>query len=321
MKNDNNNCEQGILKEFVLSILTEQKKSRRWGIFFKSLTFLYLFVILWMTLSPNTGNIPNMGHIGGGHIDHTAIVKLNGLIAEDEKANAEDLIASLQAAAKNSNVKGIIIQANSPGGSPVQSANVYDEIRRIKKDKPGLPIYAVVGDVCASGCYYIASATDKIFVSQASVVGSIGVIMEGFGFVGVMQKAGVERRLLTAGSHKAMLDPFSPPDPTESAYMKALLDGIHQQFITAVKAGRGSRLKESPDTFSGLVWTGENAIKIGMADGIGTAAQVAKDIVGAEETVNYTKKQLVFDKLFSKIGTVFQQSLRHSMAMPAFLPR
>jgi len=256
--------ERELLEKLAFAAVTEQTKARRWGIFFKSLMFLYLIILLGMAVYPKFKQ-----DIGVDGKYHTAVVDVVGPIAEDKQANADSIIDSLREAVKDKHTKGIILHANSPGGSPVQSSYVYDEIRSIKKQHPDLPIIAVVSDMCASGCYYIAAASDKIIVNPASLVGSIGVLMDGFGFVDVMQKTGVERRLLTAGAHKAMLDPFSPPKEDETLYMKGLLAQVHQQFIAAVKTGRGDRLKETPDTFSGLVWTGEEGVKLGIADGFG----------------------------------------------------
>ena len=247
--------ERDVIEKLALAAVTEQTRARRWGVFFKSLIFLYLIAISGVALYPTLKK--DMG------IDskyHTAVIDVVGVIAEDKDASAESIIESLRNAVKDKQTKGIILHSNSPGGSPVQSAYVYEEIRNIKKEHPDLPIYAVVSDICASGCYYIASAADKIFVNPSSLIGSIGVLMDGFGFVDIMQKMGVERRLLTAGAHKAMLDPFSPPKADETQYMQGLLDQVHQQFISAVKAGRGDRLQESPDMFSGLVWTGEASV-------------------------------------------------------------
>jgi protease-4 len=244
------------------------------------------------------------------------VINLIGPIAEDKEANAEDLIDSLRAAAADKNTQGIILHANSPGGSPVQSAYVYDEIKALKKQHPKLSIYTVVSDICASGCYYIAAATDKIFVNPASLVGSIGVLMDGFGFVDAMKLLGVERRLLTAGAHKAMLDPFSPPKADETAYMKDLLAQVHQQFITAVKAGRGDRLHETPDTFSGLIWTGEAGVQAGIVDAFATEDKVAKEIIGAEHRVNFTQTEALLDKIASKLGASFNQALQNSLLLP-----
>ena len=258
-----------------------------------------------MTIYPKLGD----HHAGSKGDDHTAIIDLLGPIAEDKPANADTIIEGLRDAVEDKHTKGIILHANSPGGSPVQSAYVYDEIRRIKKEHPTLPIFTVVSDICASGCYYIASASDKIFVNQASLVGSIGVLMDGFGFVDVMQKLGVERRLLTAGAHKAMLDPFTPRKENDMSYMQNLLNQVHQQFITAVKNGRGERLKETPELFSGLVWSGEEGVKIGLVDDFATQRDVAKNIIGAENEVNFTPREQLFDRLAGRLGASFGQSL------------
>jgi len=199
----------------------------------------------------------------------------------------------------------------------VQSSYIYEEIRKIKKEHPTLPIYAVVSDVCASGCYYIASASDKIFVNPSSLIGSIGVLMDGFGFVDIMQKMGVERRLLTAGAHKAMLDPFSPPKEEETRYMQSLLDQVHQQFITAVKTGRGKRLKETPDMFSGLVWTGEAGVKLVIADDFGNEDFVAKELIGAEKRVDFTRQERLIDKIAGKLGASFGQAIGSIVQTPS----
>jgi protease-4 len=304
------NWERSVLEKLAYSALSEQKATRRWGIFFKCLMFGYLLVLLGVAVYPKLKLDKNSSS------QHTAVVNLVGMIAEGKDANADDLIESLRDAVKDDSTKGIIIHANSPGGSPVQSAYVYDEIRKIKKEHPQLPIYAVVSDICASGCYYIASATDKIFVNPASLIGSIGVLMDGFGFVDAMKNLGVERRLLTAGAHKAMLDPFSPPKEDETAYMKELLGQVHQQFITAVKAGRGNRLKETADMFSGLVWTGEAGVKNGIADDFANDDQVARDIIGAEKRVDFTKQDTLMDKLSGKLGASFEQAIGSVLQTP-----
>ena len=297
--------ERDLIKKVALAAITEQTRARRWGIFFKGLLFVYLFAIFGVTVYPKLGD----HHAGSKGDDHTAIIDLIGPIAEDKPANADSIIEGLRDAVEDKHTKGIILHANSPGGSPVQSAYVYDEIRRIKKEHPTLPIFTVVSDICASGCYYIASASDKIFVNQASLVGSIGVLMDGFGFVDVMQKLGVERRLLTAGSHKAMLDPFTPRKENDTTYMQSLLNQVHQQFITAVKNGRGDRLKETPDLFSGLVWSGEEGVKIGLVDDFATQRDVSKNIIGAENEVNFTPREQLFDRLAGRLGASFGQSL------------
>jgi len=296
--------EREIIEKLALAAVTEQTRARRWGVFFKSLMFAYLIAIFGVAMYPTIKQ-----DMGGDSKDHTAVIDVVGVIAEDKDANASNIIESLRDAVKDKHTRGIILHSNSPGGSPVQSAYVYQEIRNIKKEHPDLPVYAVVSDICASGCYYIASASDKIFVNQSSLIGSIGVLMDGFGFVDVMQKLGVERRLLTAGAHKAMLDPFSPPKADETQYMQGLLDQVHQQFIGAVKAGRGDRLKETPDMFSGLIWTGEAGVKLGVADGFGNDDYVAKDIIGAEKLVDFTQQGRLIDKIAGKLGASFGQAI------------
>ena len=296
--------ERDVIEKLVLAAVTEQTRARRWGVFFKSLLFLYLIALFGAVMYPKLKK--DMGVDSKGH---TAVVEVVGLIAENKDATAENIIESLRNAVKDKNTKGIILHANSPGGSPVQSSYVYDEIKKIKKDHPDLPIHTVVGDICASGCYYIASASDQIFVNQASLVGSIGVLMDGFGFVDSMEKLGVERRLLTAGAHKAMLDPYSPPKEDETRYMQGLLDQVHQQFIGAVRAGRGDRLKETPEMFSGLVWTGEEGVKLGIADGFGNDDYVAREIIGAEELVDFTQEERFLDRIAGKLGASFGQAI------------
>jgi len=266
--------------------------------------FVYLIAIFGLAVYPKISK-----EIGVDGKNHTAVINVVGMIADGKDANADSIIESLRNAVKDEHTKGIILNANSPGGSPVQSSYVYEEIRKIKKEHPTMPIYAVVSDICASGCYFIVSATDKIFVNPSSLVGSIGVIMDGFGFVETMQKLGVERRLITAGAHKAMLDPFSPPKEDESRYVQSLINQVHQQFISAVKAGRGDRLKESPDMFSGLVWTGEEGVKLGIVDAIGTQDSVAKDLIGAEERVDFSRQEHLLDKIAGKLGASFGHAI------------
>jgi protease IV len=299
----NGNWERETIDKLLFTAVDEQKKARRWSVFFKSLMFAYLIGLLLVAVYPKFKD-----DVGGGSGDHTAVIDLVGMIAEDQAANADSIIHSLREAVKDKHTKGIILHANSPGGSPVQSSYVYDEIKAIKKEHPNIPVYTVVSDICASGCYFIAAASDKIFVNPSSLIGSIGVIMDGFGFVDVMQKLGVERRLITAGDHKAMLDPFSPSKPEEKQFMQGLIDQVHRQFISAVKNGRGKKLKETPDMFSGLVWTGEESVKNGIADAVGTQDTVAKAI-GAEKLVDFTEQTRLLDKLAGKLGAAFGQAL------------
>ncbi len=304
--------EREVLEKIALAAVTEQTRARRWGVFFKSLTFLYIAILIGVAIVPDIKK-----EIGGNGKDHTAVIDIVGVIAEGQDVNAENVIKSLRAAVKDKNTKGIILHSNSPGGSPVQSAYIYDEIKNIKKANPKLPIYAVVSDICASGCYYIAAASDKIFVSPASLIGSIGVLMDGFGFVDTMKNLGVERRLLTAGAHKAMLDPFSPSKAEENQYMQGLINQVHQQFITAVKDGRGNRLKETPDMFSGLVWTGEEGVKLGIADAYGNDRSVAKELIGADKLVDFTESEQFFDKVMGKMGSSFGHALASVLQTPA----
>lgn len=297
--------EKGVLEKLAFAALTEQRNARRWGIFFKLLTFGYLVAVLMIAVYPQMETNKHGGE------QHVAIIDVLGMIAEGEAANADSIIDGLREAAKDSNTKGIILNINSPGGSAVQAAYVFDEIRRQKAEHPNLPIYSVVGDICASGGYYIAAASDKIYVSPASLIGSIGVVMNGFGFSNVLEKLGVERRLMTAGEHKAMLDPFSPVKQQETQHMQSLLDQVHQQFIGAVRQGRGERLKETPDMFSGLIWSGEQSVELGLADAFGSVDSVARNDLGVEETINFTPQEHLIDRLAGKFGAAFG----HSIAM------
>ncbi|MBK8816480.1 MAG: signal peptide peptidase SppA [Methylococcaceae bacterium] len=301
--------ERELVEKLAFAAITEQRRARRWGIFFKMLMFTYLLAVFGVAMYPK---FKQEMQVNGKY--HTAVVNLTGMIAEDQNANADSIIGSLREAAKDKNTKGIIIHANSPGGSPVQSAYIYDEIKKIKKEHSEMPIHAVVSDICASGCYYIVSAVDKIYASPASLIGSIGVIMDSFGFVETMQKLGVERRLLTAGAHKALLDPFSPSKPEENQYMQTLINQVHQQFINAVKTGRGNRLKETPDMFSGLVWTGEESIKLGVIDALGSDDFVAKEVIGAETLVDFTQQERLVDRIAGKLGASFGLGLKNMTA-------
>jgi protease-4 len=295
--------EKAVLEKLAYSAIEEQRKSRRWGIFFKLMTFAYLAIVLGLLAYPNFEAEMKTT------TQHAAVIDVLGIIAEGEVANADTIIQALRDAIKDKNTKGVILNINSPGGSAVQAAYVYDEIRRQKAEHPNLPIYAVVGDMCASGGYYIAAASDKIYVSPASILGSIGVIMNGFGFSNVLEKLGVERRLLTAGEHKAMLDPFSPVKEQESKHMQTLLDQVHKQFIAAVKQARGDRLKETTDMFSGLVWTGEEGVKLGLADEFGSVDSVARQVFGTEEKLNFTPEERLIDRLAGKMGATFAHTL------------
>ena len=296
MAEQNENWERGVLEKLAMSAIQEQRRARHWSIFFKVLTFGYLFFLLFLFMGWSGGKVD--GSLG----KHTALIDLNGVISADSNANADNLIGSLQEAFKDKNTAGIILRINSPGGSPVQAGLVNDEMRRLRALHPEIPLYVVVEDMCASGGYYIAAAADKIYVDKASIVGSIGVLMDGFGFTGTMQKLGVERRLMTAGENKGFMDPFSPRNPKHEEFTKGLLADIHQQFIDVVKQGRGKRLKETPEMFSGLFWTGDKAIQMGLADEFGSVDSVARDVIKVENIVDFTTHEGFADRLAKKLG-------------------
>ncbi len=290
------------LEKLAFASLREQKTRRRWGIFFKSLGFLYLFLIFFYAMDWVGGD-------SGSKTDHTAVIDIQGVIGSGDEVNAENVISSLGSAYDNKRTKGIILRINSPGGSPVQAGMINDEIKRQRKLHPTIPIYAVVEDICASGGYYIAVAADKIYVDKASIVGSIGVLMDGFGFTGVMDKVGVERRLLTAGENKAILDPFSPVNPKHKEFAQKMLDQIHEQFIAVVREGRGSRLKETPEIFSGLFWSGETSIELGLADGYGSTEYVAREVIKQDNIVDFTTHEGFADKFAKRIGASMTNAL------------
>ncbi|MDA8254043.1 MAG: S49 family peptidase [Betaproteobacteria bacterium] len=296
------NWERAVLEKLALSAIQEQRRSRHWSILFKTLGFLYLFIVLFLAVGWFRGDgvaIPKA---------HTALIDLQGVIAADQ-ASADSIIASLQGAFDDKKTKGVILRINSPGGSPVQAGQIYDEIKRLRAKHPKTPLYAVVDDICASGGYYVAAGADKIFVDKASIVGSIGVLMDGFGFTETMQKLGVERRLLTAGENKGFLDPFSPVDAEQQAFAKQMLEEIHGQFIGVVREGRGKRLKETPDMFSGLVWSGEKSIQLGLADGLGSVESVARDVIKAEDIVDYTQQESFAERLAGRLGASMAKAL------------
>jgi protease-4 len=291
------NWERDVLEKLAMSAVQEQRRARHWGIFFKLLTLGLLFFILFVFMgwAGKSENALNTGK-------HTALVDMQGVISADSAASADNLIPSLQDAFKDKDTQGVILRINSPGGSPVQAGQINDEIRRLRAKYPAIPLYVVVGDVCASGGYYVAAAADKIFVDKASLIGSIGVLMDGFGFTGTMEKLGVERRLVTAGTNKGFMDPFSTVRPDQEEYAKQMLAQIHQQFIAVVRQGRGKRLKETPDTFSGLVWNGQAGIEMGLADGYGSVESVARDVIKAENIVDFTVKEGFADRLAKRFG-------------------
>jgi protease-4 len=295
-KSGNGIWERELVTRLATAALKEQRRARLWGIFFKLLTFGYVTLILIMTVDWQART-----DLGGGK-KHTAMVELNGVIAPGTDASAERVMTALQAAFKDKNTQGVVVRINSPGGSPVQAQTIYDEMRRLRKKYPDIPLYAVVEDICASGGYFVAVGADRIYVGKASIVGSIGVIMNGFGFTGLMDKLGVERRLITAGENKGMLDPFSPMDEKDKQHVLAMMKDIHEQFIGVVREGRGKRLKEAPEVFSGLIWTGQKSVDLGLADGIGSLEYVAREVVKAEEIVDFTQKENLAEKFAKRFG-------------------
>jgi len=288
--------ERELVTKLATAALKEQRRARLWGIFFKLLTFAYITLFLLMALDWKGGEYATGGK------KHTAMVEVNGIIAPGSDASAEKVNASLQAAFKDKNTQGVVVRINSPGGSPVQAQTIYDEMKRLRKKYPEIPLYAVVEDVCASGGYFVAAGADRIYVGKASIVGSIGVLMNGFGFTGLMEKLGVERRLITAGENKGMLDPFSPLEEKDKEHVKKMMGDIHQQFIGVVKEGRGKRLKESPEIFSGLIWTGERSIDLGLADAVGSLDFVAREVIKAEDIRDYTITEGFYDKVARRFG-------------------
>lgn len=297
------NWERDVIRKLAEAALAEQRKARRWGILFKSLTFVYLFALLFIGL----GWIGAREGVTAGK--HTAMVMLSGVIDSDGPASADNVTAGLQDAFDDKNTQGVILRINSPGGSPVQADAINGEIRRLRSKHPETPLYAVVDDICASGGYYVAVAADRIFVSKASIVGSVGVLMDGFGFTGTMEKLGVERRLLTAGENKGFLDPFSPMEAKQKQYAQRMLGEIHQQFIQVVREGRGKRLKEDGDTFSGLVWTGERSIELGLADALGDTAYVAREVIKAEKIVDFTPRENLAERFAKRFGAATAEAL------------
>jgi len=299
---DLDNWERKTLEKLAFSALQEQRRARQWGILFKTLTFAYLFILLYLFTG---GFSRGDGPVGG---KHTALIEMHGVIAPHGEVSAEKVIGALQDAFKDKNTKGIILRINSPGGSPVQSGYIYDEIKRLRAKHTDIPVYAVVEDICASGGYYVASAADKIYVDKASIVGSIGVLMDGFGFTGTMDKLGVERRLLTAGENKGFLDPFSPMSPKQKEFAQGMLGEIHQQFIQAVRQGRGKRLKETPEMFSGLFWSGEKSIAMGLSDALGSTEYVAREVIKAEDLVDFTLQEGFAERVAKRFGAAMMSA-------------
>ena len=285
---------QATLEGVARELMQDRRSERRWRVFFRLAWLGIVLALLWGLFVARN----NVATTGG---PHTALVEVRGEIAPDTEASAERIVAALKNAFEDNGAQAIVLRINSPGGSPVQAGIVNDELRRLKA-KHNKKVYAVVEEICASGAYYIAVAADEIYVDKASLVGSIGVLIDGFGFTGTMEKLGVERRLLTAGENKGMLDPFSPQNEKQTAYARAMIDQIHQQFITVVKDGRGARLKESKEMFSGLFWNGEEAIKLGLVDKIGNLDFIARDVVKAEEIIDYTTHDNLAERFAKRFG-------------------
>ena len=302
------NWERRIIERLATEGLLEQQRARRWGIFFKLLTFVFLFIALFVVLA-------TFFQTERTCLDKcTAMVELKGELDPEGSASAENVIAGLEAAFKNKGTQGVVLKIDSPGGSPVEAGTINDEIRRLRGKYPDTPLYAVVGEMCASGAYYVAVAADKIFVDKASLIGSIGVIIDGFGFVGSLEKLGIERRVLTAGENKDFLDPFSPLSDKQKEYAQRMIDEIHQQFIAVVKQGRGSRLKESPELFSGLVWNGQRSIELGLADALGSVGSVARDVIKAEEVVDFTPQENLAERVARKFGATLGRTFASTLA-------
>ncbi len=287
-----------LLEKAVLASTQEQRRSRRWGVFFKSLTFLYLFGAIFLFGSAFKDDMV------GSSDSHTAIIEVRGMIADREDASADKVITALRNAFEDKGTRGVILRINSPGGSPVQSGYIYDEIKRLRQLYPATPLYAVITDLGASGAYYIASAADRIYADKASLVGSIGVTAASFGFVDTLEKLGIERRVYTSGEHKAFLDPFQPQKDSETEFWQSVLQTTHQQFIDSVKKGRGERLKADahPELFSGLVWSGEQALELGLVDALGSTSMVAREVIGERQLVDFTVEDSPFDRFAKRFG-------------------
>ena len=299
--------ERQLLEKLVLGTLAEQRASRRWRIFWRFTWLAIAAAVVWALWARDSASTSKSSA-------HTAVVNIKGEIAADGEASAEFVVAAMRSAFEDSGAQAVVLLINSPGGSPVQAGIINDEIVRLKA-KYEKPVYAVVEETCASAAYYIAAAADDIYVDKASIVGSIGVLMDGFGFTGTMEKLGVERRLLTAGQNKGFLDPFSPQTETQRSYAQQMLDQIHQQFINVVKRGRGERLKATPETFSGLFWTGQQAVEMGLADELGNLDYVAREVVKAEDIIDYTRRDNVAERLARKFGASFGESMLRGMRL------
>lgn len=301
--------EREALTQLAGDALREQRRGRRWSIFFRLAFFAYVLVITLLLLPDDFASS------GAEEEMHTAVVRLEGIISSRSEANARKVIKGLKEAFKDENTKAVVLKINSPGGSPVQSGQMHDEILRLRKKYPDTPLYSVIDDICASGGYYVAVAGEKIYADKASIVGSIGVLINGFGFVDAMDKLGVERRLLTAGQHKASLDPFSPVDNDGQVHLQSMLDEIHQQFIEVVKAGRGDRLSDDPKLFSGLIWSGERGVELGLVDELSSLGSVARDVVGAKKIVDFTIGENYLDRFSRRLGAFAGESIAAKLGL------
>jgi protease-4 len=301
--------ERRVITKLAQASLKEQKRARRWSIFFKFLIFAYITFVLLLFIDTDIDKAKIAKK-------HTALVELQGIIADGETASADNIVTALKSAFEDEKTEGVILRINSPGGTPVQAGYIYDEIVRLREKYPETPLYAVVSDMAASGGYYVAAAADEIYASNSSIVGSIGVRMDSFGVVDAMEKLGIESRTLTAGEHKALLDPFSPVDEKAQRHLQTMIDEIHQQFITAVKKGRGDRLKEVDDIYTGLIWTGKEAVEFGLVDKIGSASFVAREVIGAEEIVEYSVEEDVLERLADRLGAATARILTQEYTSP-----
>ncbi|VVD97956.1 S49 family peptidase [Pandoraea anhela] len=304
--------EREMLEKVLMAGIREQRAARRWKIFFRLLILAIFAFAVWSIFDFDGGGTTSAGSTSG---KHTALVTLSGELSADGQASAQKINSALESAFEDKSAAGVILRINSPGGSPVQAGMIYDDITRLRAKYPKKPIYVVVEEMCASGGYYVAAAADKIYVDKASIVGSIGVLMDGFGFTGLMDKLGVERRLLTAGRNKGFLDPFSTQSDQQKTYALDMLEQVHQQFISAVKKGRGTRLKDDPDLFSGLFWTGQRSVELGLADGLGTVDSVAREVLKAPDLVDYTVKENLPERMARRFGAAVGTAAMKTMLM------
>lgn len=299
--------ERDVLEKTLQASVIEHRRSRRWGIFWKTLVFGYILflTILWIQGSKTKPVLK----------EHVALIDMIGTIGQGQEIEADNVATSLRKAFAEQKVKAVILRINSPGGTPVQSAYIYDELKRLRAKYPGKKVYAVITDICASGAYYAAAGTDEIYANASSIVGSIGVLLPGFGFVDAMKKLGIEQRTIASGRNKTFLDPFSPQNDTQVNFALGLLNEVHQQFINAVKEGRGDRLKENDEIFTGLFWTGSDALKLGLIDGLGSAGYVAREVIGVEDVIDYTTSRNFLDKLTSKMGSSISKSFASELGL------